>query len=274
MAEQTFRCPDCDRDRPVDKRYIFRFKDERVLGALGRARMAPTCEEGDKRRCVDCHKLRSRSGELIRRLDVDNDWGDVDKASKAKFMQTSCDLFGDALARQITMTLQETRTHTHSSQFACQGGFFDEQDMTNRYVKKPEQLKNIFDCAPTMVCPVRKVKLWQDPAWSLTQTAEENVKRESKREATQALNMRAAKKKKVEKELKEPTVEKEAEGKPLAAASLERLTKAKVKVEQFSSKFSAVADTIDGEGIRPHIPNSSLRKLSCRRLPLKITKVN
>ena len=43
----------------------------------------------------------------------------------------------------------------------------DQETLEEKYKSKPEQLANIFKYVRTMTCPVRRVKLWADPEFTL-----------------------------------------------------------------------------------------------------------
>ena len=61
----------------------------------------------------------------------------------------------------------------------------DEEDMRKKYESKPNQLASILENGKTRVCPVRGVKLWQDPQYALKQLEEESVRGKHMREARQ-----------------------------------------------------------------------------------------
>ena len=189
----SFECPDCTVTKPNGEKYIWRFHDERTLGALGRERRRTEHSEGDSIRCVPCHSLKGR---LTRVMTVEDrgDWAQVGKQEKAAFMQNSADKFGQGLKTAVSVTIRESTVNTQMTSFTSTGGFVDLEDITKKYENKPEQLKNILDNAPRMNCPVRKVVLFQDPEYALKQVNEEQTRREMQRTAQHDCTVKAAKK--------------------------------------------------------------------------------
>ena len=165
----TFVCPSCALDQPNSLKYIYKFADEHSVGQLGRERRCEVHAHGDYIKCMPCRALERRTRTVLRRDGLFEPWLGVGKEGKAKFMRDSAEKFGADLKVQIDLVIIESETDVNSVSFTCSGGFFDEQDITAKYKDKPDQLKAIFENAEVVTCPVRKVKLWQDPQYALAQ---------------------------------------------------------------------------------------------------------
>ena len=62
-----------------------------------RARHGPDVQilEGDHVSCIQCHRLHSRLGRILKSTEMDKDYGLCDEATKQKIMADGTNLFGD-----------------------------------------------------------------------------------------------------------------------------------------------------------------------------------
>ena len=109
-------------------------------------------------------------------------------------MQSASALFGDALLKQINTTLHEYKVHKAITSFGANSKFLDETDLDDKYSKKADQLQNIKDFAPRFYCPVRKVTLFADPEYTLSQLDEQEQGRKTSRSCEEPDKLRPAKK--------------------------------------------------------------------------------
>ena len=70
----------------------------------------------------------------------------------------------------IKEAAEEINVESLRNKLAMAGAFKDVEDLTLKYKAKGDQLANIFANSITMICPVRKVKLWVDPEFSTETT--------------------------------------------------------------------------------------------------------
>ena len=70
--------------------------------------------------------------------------------------------FNKDLKKQLHSFVTETNKQSMLSRWLTAGKFFDLEDLKTRYEKKPDQLKNLLENAPTFYHPHRCVQMWQD----------------------------------------------------------------------------------------------------------------
>ena len=123
--------------------------------------------------CIPCNSFKVKS---YRRLLQEDDqeltdaWADLPREKKQEIYREHHHLVGDHLLAVIKEAVEETNLESLKKKLAMAGAFKDEEDLTTKYKDKGDQLKNIFGNSITMVCPVRKVKLWVDPEFSTETT--------------------------------------------------------------------------------------------------------
>ncbi len=128
-------------------------------------------------RCVHCNRLRSR----IQRLgganpDLKDGFQGLAKEDKVEFMKRSRSLLGDSLKKTLSEAVVQSQTRSTSWTFRSTGKYLDEEALRTKYADKPQQLEAIFQNAPSMVHPDRKVQMWQDRDFiSETQGKEERI---------------------------------------------------------------------------------------------------
>ena len=258
----TFVCPSCDSEQPNSLKYIYRFADECSLGQLGRERRCEVHAQGDYIKCMPCRALEARTRIVLRRNGLSEPWGGVGKEGKAKFMRDAADKFGADLRVHMDLVITESETDVHSVSFTCSGGFFDEQDITDKYKDKPDQLKAIFENAQVVTCPVRKVKLWQDPQYVLAQKTENVKRREEKREATQESVVKPAKKAKTAQEPKAKLPKEEGTLRPPDIARLQKIQeKLMSTMTSWEECFHNLRGSpANGPSVEEHVPKFAVAK--------------
>jgi hypothetical protein len=108
------------------------------------------------------------------------DFHAMSKNEKAQFYAKSHNLLGKDLAMQICESVSVAKSISESKKLIDRSKYKDEIDLKEDYKNKPEQLKNILKNAPTMECPIRKVKLYADPDYEVVSTQEEFEERKRK----------------------------------------------------------------------------------------------
>ena len=92
---------------------------------------------------------------------------------------------GTELHFRMQETIHDSSSKKSIVNFGSSGIFIDEWDLNEKYTRKPEQLASIKANTRTMQCPVRKVKLYEDPEFKLTVDDTETNIQEKKRKANQ-----------------------------------------------------------------------------------------
>ena len=84
------------------------------------------------------------------------------------------------------MKMQETIVHstakTSSVKFTGTGTFMDETDLNAKYAGQPQQLEAIKQNTRRLMCPIRRVLLFEDVSFTSTTEDQETRTEESKRQ--------------------------------------------------------------------------------------------
>ena len=270
--EAHFQCPDCMQSKPLSEQYIGKFKDEHLADFDSdddRSRNTTQCVKGDCCRCIGCHRLRGRINTASKRQCLQKPWGDLDKNDRAKFMALGVDLYGDELAMALNEHISMTVVTRCLTEFSNSGKYLDEEDMTAKFQKKPKQLEAIWLHAHSMICPVRKIKLWADPEFTFIQKQAEELEETKKRELERCQTIRPKKKAKAKAKAKgkgtSDAVAADCEAvivdKKLKAADKAKLEKMQKLVEEDMPHFDRLIEKAKDEHIKEHIPGFAPKKL-------------
>ena len=204
--------------------------------------------------CKACNSLVSRLNRMVAKIDLNEEWKGIDQESRARFMAESSGKFGKDLKLAVEETIEECKVTEANDSFNNDGHFLDEDDLKTKYEKKPQQLKAILENARSMSCPIRKVKLYEDPDYSSKASQGQTTTTVQKRKCERDSAIKPQKKPKVEKP---PAAEEGAqaeEGQPglkkgqlgRLGKLIEKLTKAKEDLDQtlVKAKMPFMADFI------------------------------
>jgi len=252
----VFHCGDCEQDREDSLKYIVRFKDEHDIGAAGRTRRSETHTEGDRIRCIPCHSTLGRIFRSVSGNDWSEDFASVGADARAKLVRESHDKMGKDLEMNIRLVIEETKVTSQLTTLQSGGGFMDEEDLDEKYKSKPKQLENIKKYGKKMMCPVRKIELFQDPEYVLTNTQSEKNERHEKRKVEAEIVEKAPKPKKAPKVKAEAT---EASPVLLSAAQLTKLKQVSEKVSQKAAAFRVLMGRLTPP-IKEHVPKFQVMK--------------
>jgi len=143
-----------------------------------------TKKQKEIQRCRKCHNLRARVNRICcKHGDLAEDWSSLSDQSKREFYQQCQDQAGEMLLLRMQETIVDCTRKSSSVTFEGTGKFIDEEDLDKKYKDKPTQLQAIKAHTRTMCCPVRKVKLYEDPEFTLTVADEDFRSEEKKRKA-------------------------------------------------------------------------------------------
>ena len=267
--EAHFQCPDCMQSKPLSEQYIGKFKDEHLADFDSdddRSRKTTQCVKGDCCRCIGCHRLRGRINTASKRQCLQKPWGDLDKSDRAKFMALGVDLYGDELAMSLNEHISMTVVTRCLTEFSNSGKYLDEEDMTAKFQKKPKQLEAIWLHAHSMICPVRKIKLWADPEFTFIQKQAEELEETKKRELERCQTIRPKKKAKAKAKAKRnsdapagdvPDVD---PLKKLKAPEKIKLLTLKEQMDKTVPGFEDLIQKTKDESIMEHIPAFAPKK--------------
>ena len=131
-----------------------------------------------------CHALRARIARLTANHGaLAQSWEEVSDKDKNAFYLECREKAGTELQFRMQETIHDSSSKKSVVNFGSSGIFIDEEDLNEKYKRKPEQLASIKANTRTMQCPVRKVKLYEDPEFKLTVDDTETRIQEKKRKA-------------------------------------------------------------------------------------------
>ena len=131
-------------------------------------------------RCKDCNALKSRLQRLFQKPGMSKSevaFKALSKDEREKFFRDEHAAMGDALAAAMETVVSSKTTTTNTVSFKGTGEFLDEQDLSEKYAKKPEQLAAILRNTRKIYDPIRETTLFEDMKYvSLTANEEEESK--------------------------------------------------------------------------------------------------
>ena len=107
------------------------------------------------------------------------DWTQVPEEEKRKFYEENVDLAGESLVVKMQEVIAHSTIKRSAVRFIGTGEWLDEVDLDEKYKHKPEQLTNIKENTRTMVCPIRRVKLFEDMKFA-SETVDEEIREEAR----------------------------------------------------------------------------------------------
>ena len=96
-----------------------------------------------------------------------DEWKDFTCDKRADFMKKGNGLCGRDLDKQMAESIQWVKTRKETTKFDEGGKFEDEDDLEEKYKDKPDILDNIKANAASMTDPVRLVKMFYVPKYSV-----------------------------------------------------------------------------------------------------------
>ena len=225
-------------------------------------------------RCLTCNRVKNRVGLVISNMPKNEiaafkeGW---DKVDKPAFKELAKDAFGDDLAKLITDQVSLISSRKQDLMFKGTGEFMDEEDMKEKYAKKPKQLEARLKNCKRIWDPEAEVELLEDMKYVSSNTVVDSHLQE--RRMSTAIEEKAPKKPRVAK----PKAA--AEGESIASTSggdkdLKTLTAAQLKhvaslqefvkkqIAQFEDlKAAFIPDADDDVKWAVHVPAWVMQKL-------------
>ena len=153
-------------------------------------------------RCRKCHNLRARIDRVTaKRGELAEDWTAVSETEKQKFFKECSDLAGNELLMKMQETIVHSTVKTSSVKFTGTGTFMDETDLNAKYAGKPQQLEAIKQNTRRLMCPIRRVVLFEDISFTSATEDQETRTEERKRKVEFTPTAPAAKKKATQTEM-------------------------------------------------------------------------
>ena len=133
-------------------------------------------------RCRKCHNLRARIDRVTaKRGELAEDWTAVSETEKQKFFKECSDLAGNELLMKMQETIVHSSVKTSSVKFTGTGTFMDETDLNAKYAGKPQQLEAIKQNTRRLMCPIRRVVMFEDVSFTSATEDQETRTEERKR---------------------------------------------------------------------------------------------
>ena len=165
------------------------------------------------------------------------------------------DSYGDALFKLLRTTLTEEINTESKVGFTGTGVFMDEDDIKEKYAKKPSRLAAVLKHAKRIRCPTTQIELIEDMQYTSCAASSSTHTTTAKRELEGTEKMKKPKKPKVVKEEGEEPTEKE---KPLTAAQLSHLQKYTDGVDatykQLEESYAPIKKSVDEKGWGMNVP--------------------
>ena len=117
-------------------------------------------------------------------------------ARKQKHEELSKNTLNADVPKLLTNSATEYDQRTNHDQFEKKSVWLDEIDLKDKYINKPEQLKNIMETADTMVHPLSKATLYEDFDFVRTEREGHQILSEGRKEQSQETKAKKAKVKK------------------------------------------------------------------------------
>ena len=89
----------------------------------------------------------------------------MDLGAKQDFVAMSSEALGSDLAKTLQENIVRSITHAKTTEFTAGGTYKDEAFFKDKYKDSKDKMNNIFNNGKSMVCPVTKETLWQDPEY-------------------------------------------------------------------------------------------------------------
>jgi hypothetical protein len=215
------------------------------------------CKEADVEtagRCKPCNALYQRTRCSCK--GTPGRWEKFLAATKedtAEFYTTGHRKLGKELKAAIDETISEHTAEKDLEQWCQDGKYLDEEDLTEKYKKKPEQLKSIKDKTHTFFSLVRNVWLYEDPEFASKSLSSKEITKDTKRQISTERNAKAGK---VPKTTPEGGEEVE-----LSTAQVKILEKEAKALDTPETGLQGILDQCEKEEIAPLIAAPLLAKL-------------
>lgn len=128
-------------------------------------------------RCKRCHAARARLDRLLKHhqhANLVSDWRSMSEDERRAFIAESNHLAGADLIAKLSETVTLTKTSTSKTSFSSSGQFKDEAQLEQDYAGRPEIVQNIKANARKILCPVKKIYLYEDVTYSSNRQDEES----------------------------------------------------------------------------------------------------
>ena len=178
---------------------------------------------------------------------------------KAVFIEKCTNLYGDDLDRFIKSQFTETNTEENNVKLTGNGDWMDEEDIREKYVKKPQRLAAILKNASRWTCPVAEVELIEDMSYKTAYEHNQLNKLKNERSMETKEILKKAKKPKVVSSIaavkkEEDAREKQNEPKPLTPPQVSTLTKGKATIEKAIEDLSKSRDEANTKDLMADMP--------------------
>ena len=178
--------------------------------------------------------------------------------------ERQCQRVWGKLAQHLRETIEEHKMIQQVTSLCSKAPMKDQETLEEKYKSKPEQLANIFKYARTMTCPVRRVKLWADPEFTLSEIDTVETTRKTQRTMSQESEIRPLKKAKAKARAK--AVENAANGEDdpanpkIQKGEKTKLEKLQVKLNDLVAQIEALIGEMTDNGVSDMVPGYATAK--------------
>jgi hypothetical protein len=143
----------------------------------------------------DCQQMSNCMNNVLRNGDDAQKefWQSNSKDEQMQWWHAHEGLAKEGLATALQSSYLESISQTQDKEFRIRGHPTDEVDLRAKYLSKPDQLESILANANSFVCPVRNVRLYEDPDYQTSRTNKEELTKKRTREADQSETLKKKK---------------------------------------------------------------------------------
>jgi hypothetical protein len=201
-------------------------------------------------RCQECNRLKSRLISVFANMPADtkSSFLGMDKKQKQQFYADHHTAFGDDLSMAVQESVSQVEAEVSKVLQSGTGNFIDEENLKEKYAKKPLQLAAIMKNTKRFRDRVRECTLFEDVKFTTVVSNEQRVETEKKRTMTQDREKKRAKKAKSEEGGKAAKVE-PGEPKPFTESQTKAVAKFIESTGSYYIKLGEAITVVEAEGL-------------------------
>ena len=218
-----------------------------------------------QKRCPKCQSVATNYCRVKKEMGAEkalvwNDALNTGKIDKQQFMADAREVMPKDLAKLVDQYLEELFLAEDEVAMVGTGEFLDEDDLKEKYAKKPQRLAAILKNAKRMWCNISECELIEDMKY---QSKESSIRKRITMSGIKTEAQEKVKRVKVQKETPaEPaSVDGEAKLQDISPAQLTKISKWIEQVDKIVKELAGFVKTIEGAKWAEHLPQYVKLKL-------------
>ena len=211
-----------------------------------------------QKRCSKCQSVATNYCRVKKEMGAEkalvwNDALNTGKIDKEKFMADARDVLPKDLAKLVDTYLEELMVAEDEVAMVGTGDFLDEDDLKDKYAKKPQRLAAILKNAKRIWCKNSECELIEDMKY---QSKESSIRKRIATSGIKAVAQQKVKRVKVQKETTaEPaSVDGEAKLEDISEAQLTKISKWTEQVDKIVEELAGFVKTMEDAKWAEHCP--------------------